>query len=128
MSDRDRSERDRVVMTRIGAVAPLARAGRGRGLQITLRLFQDYRQGEAVPAVRHPLGEAEGGLPRPGAAGVRLPPRQEARTNRQHALDPTPSKDAEWSCIRRDLEGREELFRLSEDPNEQRNLAEDSGV
>ena len=43
-------------------------------------------------------------------------------------LDPTPWKDAEWSCIRRDLDGREELFRLSEDPNEQRNLAEDSGV
>jgi hypothetical protein len=37
-------------------------------------------------------------------------------------------KDAEWSCIRRDLDGREELFPLSEDPNEQRNLAEGSGV
>jgi hypothetical protein len=40
----------------------------------------------------------------------------------------TPWKGAEWSCIRRDLDGREELFRLSEDPSEQRNLAEDSGV
>jgi len=37
-------------------------------------------------------------------------------------------KDAEWSCIRRDLDGREERFRLREHPNEQRNLAEGSGV
>jgi hypothetical protein len=37
-------------------------------------------------------------------------------------------KDADWLCIRRDLDGREELFPLSEDPNEQRNLAEGSGV
>jgi hypothetical protein len=42
--------------------------------------------------------------------------------------DPTPWKDAEWSCIRHDLDGREDLFRLSADLNDQRNLAEDSGV
>jgi hypothetical protein len=35
---------------------------------------------------------------------------------------------AEWSYIRRNLDGHEELFRLSEDPNEQRNLAMDAGV
>ena len=34
----------------------------------------------------------------------------------------------EGHCILRDLDGREELFPLSEDPNEQRNLAEGSGV
>jgi hypothetical protein len=43
-------------------------------------------------------------------------------------LGPTPLKDAESSCIRRDLDGREELFPLSENANEQRNLAEGSGV
>jgi hypothetical protein len=40
MSERDRSEGDRVVLTRMGAVASWARAGQERGLQITSSLFQ----------------------------------------------------------------------------------------
>jgi hypothetical protein len=37
-------------------------------------------------------------------------------------------KQAEWSYIRRQDDGREELFHLSDDPKEQRNLAADPAV
>ena len=43
MAERSRGSGNRMAMARLGGSASSARAGSVRGVQITLRLFQDYR-------------------------------------------------------------------------------------
>jgi arylsulfatase A-like enzyme len=73
--------------------------------------------------------------PTPGRSLLASPPLAEVVPNDPHQRDywglprqlsPLASvKQGEWSYIRRQADGQEELFRLPDDPKEQRNLASD---